>query len=85
MRDKKFAIAVAVIIVLALILVYVIVVSPKIQGYVTSQQVQGYNIAINNLVQTVNNQGVAQIPNGENKMIVCQNIDLQQVQTGEWE
>ena len=76
MKDKKFIIAVSIVVILLLTIIILTVIVPKTKQYITDKQVEGFNIAINNIVQTVNAQGMTQIQNGENNVIVCQNVEV---------
>jgi len=77
MRSNKLLwIAVGIIIILSLTLLFFLVLKPQYNKFVLNKQVEGYNIALGQIVNVVNEQGGATIPNGDNYMIVCQNVEV---------
>ena len=77
MRSNKLLwIAVGIIITLSLTLLFFLVLKPQYNKFVLNKQVEGYNIALGQIVNVVNEQGGATIPNGDNYMIVCQNVEV---------
>ncbi|MEK6873225.1 MAG: hypothetical protein AABW91_00080 [Nanoarchaeota archaeon] len=70
MKDKKFLIAMVVIVVLALVLLYVLLIGPKIQGYVVQRQIDAQQVAVQTIVQVVNQQGYVVLGQGNDSIIL---------------
>ncbi|MFA6022751.1 MAG: hypothetical protein WC781_01545 [Candidatus Pacearchaeota archaeon] len=68
--DKKFAVAIGIIVVLALVLVYVLFIGPTIQGFVVQKQVAAQKIAVQTIMQVVNQQGYVVLGEGNDTMIL---------------
>jgi len=76
MKSKtKWMITILVIVILALTLVSILFVNPKINDYISNKQIEGYDFALFQIINTTNSQGYAQIQNGD-KIIVCQNVEV---------
>jgi len=78
MRDKKFAIALIVIVVLVLVLVYLTLLGPKIQGYVVQEQIEAQQVAVNAIIQIVNQQGYVVLGQGDNAVVLVRSPQLEQ-------
>ncbi len=59
-----------VILVLAAVLAYVFLINPKISGYAVNNQIQGYQIAINDILAQIQQNGYVQIPVSENQSVI---------------
>jgi len=59
-----------VILVLVAVLAYVFLISPKISGYAVNNQIQGYQIAINEILAQIQQNGYVQIPVSENQSVI---------------
>ena len=73
MADKKkvlITLLVAVIVVMAAILVYVFVIGPNITGYAIDRQNEGVEFAIAAIVSQIQQNGFAQIPVGNETLIL---------------
>ena len=73
MADKKkvlITILVAVIVILAAVIVYAFLISPGITGYVVDKQSEGVQIAIASIVAQIQQNGFAQIPVGNETLIL---------------
>lgn len=60
-----------IILILAAIVVYAFVVGPAVTGYTTDRQVEGYQIALSNIVQQVQQNGFVQIPVGNQTLYLA--------------
>lgn len=78
MRDKKFAIAIGIIVVLVLALFYIVLVGPKVQGYFVKKQIEGYNLAVGQIVQQINSQGYVVLPSGNSFVALRRDLTLEQ-------
>jgi len=78
MRDKKFAVAIGIITVLVLILLYVLLIAPKFQGFVVAKQEEGYNVAVEQLIQQITYQGYVILPTQNEIMVLSRNAELEQ-------
>lgn len=78
MRDKKFAIAMGIIIILVLVLLYVLLIGPKLQGYVVTKQVEGYNVAVQQITQQATQQGYVVLGTQEEPVVLVRNSELEQ-------
>lgn len=59
-----------VIIVMAIVILYFLVIKPGIDKSATNNQVIGYNLAINDILTQIQQQGYVQIPVGNQTLIL---------------
>ncbi|MBS3073136.1 hypothetical protein J4477_04855 [Candidatus Pacearchaeota archaeon] len=70
MKDKKFLIAVVIIAILALVLVYVLLIGPKVQGYVVQKQISAQEVAVQTIIEIVNQQGYVVLGQGNDSVVL---------------
>ncbi len=73
MADKRkvlITLLVVIIIVLAAIIIYAFVIRPTLSGYVVSKQSEGVQIAIASIIAQIQQNGFAQIPVGNETLIL---------------
>ena len=83
MRDRRLAIALFIIVVLAVALLYLTVISPKIEGYVISRELQAQENVVNTILEIVNQQGYVAIGEGENSVVLVKYVPEQNNQLAE--
>ena len=77
MRDKKFAIALVIIVALVLVLLYLVVVGPSVQGFVVNKQLEGFNLAVEQVTQQVVQQGYVNLGTQDEPFILVRNQELE--------
>jgi len=70
MRDRRLTIAVVIIVLLALALVYLLFISPGINGYIVKKQIDAQQIAVDAIVQIVDQQGYVALTDSNNNSVV---------------
>jgi len=83
MTNKKtwlIGFLVLVIVVLSGFMVYAFVITPALTGYVIDRQNEGVQIAVNQIVAQVQQNGFVQIPLGEDQTLFLAPFDPQQAQ-----
>ena len=73
MADKKkvlITILIAIIVVMAIILAYIFLIRPNITGYAVDRQNEGIEFAIAAIVSQIQQNGFAQIPVGNETLIL---------------
>lgn len=82
--NKVIKILIAVIIIMALVMAYFIIIKPQIDKATTNNQVTGFNIAIQGILDQLNQQGYVQLTIGNRTLILVpynpQNQNIPQTQ-----
>ena len=65
-----------IILILVIIIVYAFVISPTITGYVVERQLEGYQIALSDIIFQIQQDGFVQIPLGEDESGEMQSLFL---------
>lgn len=69
-RNKLVFVLVAVIVVLALLVLYAFAIRPAVSGYTINAQNEGINYALSSIVSQVQQNGYAQIPVGNQTLVL---------------
>ena len=83
MTDKKnvlITVLVAVIVVMAIILVYIFLIRPSVTGYAVDRRSEGVEFAIASIIAQIQQNGFAQIPVGNETLILVPYIPEGQTQ-----
>ncbi len=83
MADKKkvlITFLIAIIVVMAVILVYMFLIRPGVTGYAVDRQSEGIEFAIATIISQIQQNGFAQIPVGNETLILVPYIPEGQIQ-----